>query len=288
MATIERAQPWLGTVVAIRADGVEDDALAHHAISAAFAEVATVHRLMSFHAPDSDVSRLNRDAARRCVPVDWRTREVLAMAQTMHRMSEGVFDIAIGGVLAHAGALPCPAPARVDLDATAASIALDDNGVRFHDALWIDLGGIAKGYAADRAAAVLQQHGVHQGRIDAGGDLRLLGAGPHRVYLDAGGDIGPMQAALDTGEGAIATSSNEAAIRARNPLPCGVHRHGRTKEHAAPGRTVSVLADQAMVADALTKVVMALGPSAGAVLALAGATAYLREKGTWASIRDAA
>jgi FAD:protein FMN transferase len=85
-----RAQPLLGTFVEIRSAGA-DGAAAERAIDAAFAAVAKIHRLMSFHDGDSDVSRLNRDACKRTVVVDSWTYEVLKAALPMHRHSEGCF-----------------------------------------------------------------------------------------------------------------------------------------------------------------------------------------------------
>src|ERR1700759_2039135 len=90
--SVMRARPLLGTRVDIRIDGLAEDQ-ANAAIDAGFAAIADVHRLMSFHEPESDVSRLNRDAARAEVPVDPRTFAVLKRAQEIAAASGGLFDI---------------------------------------------------------------------------------------------------------------------------------------------------------------------------------------------------
>jgi len=109
--SILRARPLLGTFVEIAAAGVARSDL-EAAVEAAFAAVATVHRLMSFHDPASDVSRLNRAApvlgrARgRAVPVHPFTWQVLAAAADMSWRSAGLFDITVAPVLQRMGLLP--------------------------------------------------------------------------------------------------------------------------------------------------------------------------------------
>jgi len=86
---IRRAQPWLGTLVEISASG----ARAGLAGTRAFAEVARVHKLMSFHDPDSDISRINRAPPGEAVPVDPVTSRVLELAAQVAVLSGGAFDI---------------------------------------------------------------------------------------------------------------------------------------------------------------------------------------------------
>ena len=102
---IRRARPLLGTFVEIAVAGKTLDA-AEAAVEAAFSAVATVHRLMSFHETDSDVSRLNRKAASGAVRVhDW-TYQVLEAAGDLYRRSEGVFDVSVAPTLQRLGLLP--------------------------------------------------------------------------------------------------------------------------------------------------------------------------------------
>src|SRR5437870_4049847 len=104
-ANIRRARPMLGTFVDIDVDDV-DERYAEGAVEAAFAAVAEVHRLMSFHEADSDVSRLNRIASSGAVPVHPWTYEVMEMAADMNRRSAGAFDIGIAPTLQQLGQLP--------------------------------------------------------------------------------------------------------------------------------------------------------------------------------------
>ncbi len=107
--SIRRARPLLGTFVEIAVAGETFDA-AEAAVEAAFSAVATVHRLMSFHETNSDVSRLNRGAASGAVRVhDW-TYHVLDAARDLHGRSAGMFDISVAPALQKLGLLPGSSP----------------------------------------------------------------------------------------------------------------------------------------------------------------------------------
>src|ERR1700730_4840989 len=102
--SLRRARPLLGTFVEIDvADAEQCDA--EGAVEAAFAVVAEVHRLMSFHEADSDVSRLNRAASERAVSIHPWTYQVLEMAVDMNHRSAGAFDIGVASTLQQLGQL---------------------------------------------------------------------------------------------------------------------------------------------------------------------------------------
>ena len=276
---LERAQPWLGTRVAIRVDRWWPGCDVQAAISEAFNEVAMIHRLMSFRTTDSDVTRLNRLAHGRAVPIDRRTLDVIQAAQRLSHACDGVFDVTLAGRWVEAGLLPTPAGAPpTDPAASFRDVQVEDDTVRFLRPLWIDLGGIAKGYAADSAAKVLRLHGVWEGRVDAGGDLVTLGPGPHRIALRAGAGPHDTPAVVEIGEGAVATSSHRADVRRRNALAAIAHWHGQRGVPLSSSCSVSVLATEGMIADALTKVVLASGATALPLLAHYGAVAYRHDE----------
>lgn len=273
---VERAQPWLGTRVVIRVDAWEPGASVHDAIAAAFHEIARIHGLMSFHDRRSDVSRLNREALHRPVAVNDATREVMGAALALSTLTQGVFDMALGADWVASGLLPLPEGAgQPDPSASYKDIEISESGIRFHRPLWIDLGGIAKGYAADQAIAMLRRHGVQQAIVDAGGDLATLGAGPHSVVLDDGLIEREQLAVIEIGEGAVATSCNRDSVLQRNESSAMPHWHGRDHRPIDQPCAATVMADRAMHADALTKVVMALGTESRHVLTQYGASAYL-------------
>ena len=150
---MRRARPLLGTLVEIEAVGPAELDL-DRAVNAAFEAVARVHRLMSFHDPDSDVSRLNRDAASGPVVVDRWTAKVLRWARTIFEATGGLFDCAVGHELMQSGLLPSQGLDHVESGTFSAVEHLGDDRFRFSAPIAIDFGGIAKGFAVDRAIAI--------------------------------------------------------------------------------------------------------------------------------------
>lgn len=168
----------MGTFVEIGAWGATSSAV-HAAIDAAFDGVADVHRLMSFHDPASDLSRLNREAGTRPVTVHPWTLAVLRAALELHDASGGIFDVTVAPVLQGLGRLPGQAgdwAPRAHLDAGPGIEVLPDRRVQFrHPGVAVDLGGIAKGFAVDRALEILRERGMTRGLVNAGGDLAAFG-----------------------------------------------------------------------------------------------------------------
>jgi FAD:protein FMN transferase len=177
--SLRHLRPCLGTFVEIAVDGASAAAM-EAAIEAAFAAIGSVHRLMSFHERDSDVSRLNRSAFKEATAVHPWTFQVLKTALDLHGRSNGIFDIGIAPALQmlgllpfHHGDSPTSAPSTPDNDGIE---LLSGQRVRFHDrAIRIDLGGIAKGFAVDRAIDTLVSHSMPSGLVNAGGDLAAFG-----------------------------------------------------------------------------------------------------------------
>ncbi|GAA0713449.1 FAD:protein FMN transferase [Dokdonella soli] len=258
MHEMRRARPWLGTFVEIRVAGLANaDALA--AIDAAFAEVAEVHRLMSFHEPASDLSRLHRAAASAPVRVDARTFAVLEAALCLAAESDGRFDPTIAAQLVAWDFLPAPASSpSPDAQATWRDIELLDGSlVRFQRPLWLDLGGIAKGYAVDRALGVLRQRGAVAACVNAGGDLRCFGAQSERVELRFALAPDVALPVVELADAAVATSAVDAASHRVGGRRRGGHLNARTRRTIRAHRAVSVVAPTCLIADALTKVVLA-------------------------------
>src|SRR5262249_21164649 len=244
----------------------------HAAMDAAFDAVAKVHRLMSFHEATSDVTRLNNEACAHPVAVDSWTFQVMEAVLDLHQRSVGAFDIAVAPVLQDLGLLPRAVPPRGDpspnADGTTAAIELTSGcHVRFrHAGVRIDLGGIAKGFAVDRAVDALRGHGMPAGLVNAGGDLAAFGPGAETVHLRDPRDPSRLTFRLAIENEALASSARRfAPVRSAQATgsavidPCSRH----------PVRAIgaaTVRAPSCMLADALTKVVMVAGLSAADVL----------------------
>lgn len=264
---VRRARPALGTFVEIAVAGLEDDA-AHRAIDAAFSVVETVQQRMSFHDAESMLSRINREAARRPVQVDAWTFAVLRAARLVYEKSAGMFDVTVAPRLQELGFLPGRRPRPVaSRPATFADVELLSGGVvRFSRGdVCIDLGGIAKGYAVDRAIATLRRAGVRSGLVNAGGDLRVLG-GAQRVAVRHPAMPHAAHFSLPLRNAAIATSANYFAERWKEGEVLAPIIDPKTHERSARVLSATVRARTAMLADALTKVVMLRGEEALPVL----------------------
>lgn len=256
-----RSQPLLGTFVEISVPRSHADAL-----DGAFAAIAAVHSAMSFHEADSDIGRINRAATGEVIECDPQTVEVLRTARLLFDDSDGLFDICVAPRLVRDGYLPadpkCPV-ARSSGNCGDVEI-VDERAVRLHKSVMIDLGGIAKGYGVDRAIDFLKQAGVPSAMVNAGGDLRCYGDDPWPVQLrNADGSLGQ---AISLSNSAIASSANR--LTRKRKLTGMVTPHiGANGRPVRIDKTISVVAQQCVWADAMTKIAMADLALAGKLLA---------------------
>ena len=270
---VVRMRPLLGTLVEIRAGGPA--ARVAGGIAAAFAAVERVQRLMSFHDAGSDVSRINRTPAGREVAVDPETYGVLRHALDLGHRSAGAFDIAVAPSLVSAGFLPRPARGELLPGGELLPEAADDsvNSARFSDLEllpgcavrwrrtgWIDLGGIAKGYAVDVAVAALRSHGITHGLVNAGGDLRGFGDRLWPIQIRAPEEPKTLFDVGGLRDAAIATSAGYRGGRGAGSPVDPIVDPG-SGNCVAWNASISVVASHCMSADALTKVVR-LAPAA--------------------------
>jgi FAD:protein FMN transferase len=248
----KRAQPWLGTLIEIQCDDV-DEATFVMATNTAFARVAHIHRVMSFHETTSDLQAIARCSANERVVVDIDTWQVLSFASQMEAQSGNVFNVTVARMLVDRLLLPTPADARRPADGTTLARCvrlLEPNVVHVLQPVWIDLGGVAKGYAVDAAVDALSHHGVRSGSVNAGGDLRVFGAHARTIQIR-----NPSQPALlveiaELRELSCASSGDYLAAASNVSAIIG----HRTPTTAATHASITVIALRCMVADALTKV----------------------------------
>lgn len=277
--SLRRARPLLGTFVEISVpDTAEKEADA--VIDEAFEAITKVHRLMSFHEVDSDVSRLNREASVRPVSVHPWTLKVLKTAIELHDCSSGAFDMSIAPVLQELGLLPGHGGGgsvpSIEAPSGNAFEVLPHNQIRFrHPDIRIDLGGIAKGFAVDRAIEILQGRGIEGGVVNAGGDLAAFGPISHQVCIrnpnDPNGSMCPVRL---SNEALASTGLRHDPFCSARTLDCAViDPRSRAQVEAIRGATVR--ARSCMIADALTKVAMIAGESAAAALRHYDASALL-------------
>lgn len=250
---MKRCQPWLGTYVEICAEGL-DDALLNAAIDDAFAAVEQVHRHMSFHDAESDLSRLNMGAHLDVVKVHPWTYQVLELGLRLHHATGRLFDCAVAPSLIKWGHLPCVA----DLDERTGSMRdirlLPEEYVRFDQPLALDLGGIAKGFAVDRAIDALKDAGVACAVVNAGGDLRVFGEQAETVHVRDPRNPGTLITLGQITDGAVATSASYFVGASENSTVQSVLVDPRSSTPILEKASYTVIAKICAVADALTKV----------------------------------
>src|SRR6266567_8441704 len=272
---IRRCRPMLGTFVEIQAFGTNAVEL-EDAVEAAFLAIAHVQRFMSFHDPESDVSRMNRDACYKPVRVHPWTWRVLKSAQEFSRNTDGIFDITMAGQLVKWNYLPRYG-ARFGRGSWRDIILEADGRVRFRRPLLIDFGGIAKGFAVDRAVEILKRKRVMAGIVNAGGDLRVFGSASQLVHLRHPKQPNRAAGAVRLRERAMATSGIYFARTNRRGCVSPI-LDARTGRAACDLISVTVGAANCVTADALTKVVFALRGEAAPLLARYSADALLLEQ----------
>jgi FAD:protein FMN transferase len=231
-AWCRRLRPLLGTFVSIESRAA-DAGIAERALQAGFAAIARVEALMHPTRAGSDLARIGAAATGETVWIDDWTWEVLALSQRLHELSGGSFDPCVPDAAGRLGDIALPGPGLAVCRAPVA----------------IDLGGIAKGYAVDRAIGALQAAGASAGIVNAGGDLRVFGPDELTVWIR-----------MHTGARSIALADRACAVSdpaaAESPAE---HRGYYNRVHPARvvvQRQAIVVAPTAALADALTKCVL--------------------------------
>ncbi|MBI2929976.1 MAG: FAD:protein FMN transferase [Verrucomicrobia bacterium] len=256
-----------------------DKASADVAAEAAFARIQQLNDLLSDYDQDSELSRLSQTAGQgRAVPVSDDLWRVLEAGQRMAARSKGAFDVTVGPCVSLwrkarrerklpdptrlAAALKSVGDEQVELDARRRTAHLLAPGMR------LDLGGIAKGYAADEALKTLRRHGVTRALVSAAGDMAASDPPPGQrgwrievAPLDVP-DAPPARFVLLANRG-LATSGD---------LFQRLEIDGTRYSHIVDPRTgigltdhslVTVIARDGMTADALATSVSVLGPEKG-------------------------
>jgi thiamine biosynthesis lipoprotein len=259
-----------------------DEAKVRSAFSAATEEIRRLEAMMTTWRPDSELSRVNDAAGISPVPVGQETYDVVAASLHTSEISEGTFDItfeSLHGLWKFDQDLDPHPPTEaqvkaklpllnfhhVHLDAAKHSIYLDQKGVR------IGLGGIAKGYAVDHAAKVLQDAGLASFFVQAGGDLYTRGKKPDGTDWSAGvrdprGPEGSYFAVLAVTDHAFSTAGDYERSYVVNDRRYHHIIDPRTGYPATASRSVTIWAKTALEADELDDAVFILGPEKGLAL----------------------
>ena len=268
----EFRQPHMGTLFTIKVYAL-DEATARVGTDAAFAKVAALDKMMTDYDPDSELMRLCRRPVGEPTRVSDELFEILQESQRIAKLTDGAFDVTIGPVVRlwrrarRAEAMPSPeqlARAResvgwqkLKLDSVTKTVTLTVPNMQ------LDLGGIAKGYAADKALGELKRHGFGHVLVAASGDIAVGSPPPNERGWQIG--IG----ALDQTNGAATTILlKDAAISTSGDAEQFVDIGGKRYSHIVDPRTgiglterlqVSVIGKHATQTDALATAASVLG-----------------------------
>lgn len=260
-----------------------------------------VDRGMSLYRPESELARLNRQPAAVALSLSRDLFDVLAAAQRVSALSQGAFDPTVAPLVnawgfGAEGRRTAPPEGRPRATIDWRGLRLDAQRrtvVKAADDLQADLGGIAKGYGVDRAARAIEAAGHEDYMIEVGGEVRTRGRNP------AGG---PWRIGIEEPDAAARRARLVVPLSGRAMATSGDYRiyfehGGRRYSHEIDPRTaapiahglasVTVVADDCMLADALATALIVMGPEAGWALAQRqGLAAYFIVRAPDGSLHD--
>jgi thiamine biosynthesis lipoprotein len=264
----------------------KDTNTARKCIENAFTEIDKVDELMSDYKSDSEISLVNKNAAEKAVRVSESTFEVLQRSVEFSRLTEGAFDITVGPLVdlfrvAKENKI-APNPEEIEkakskvgyekiiLDKTNKTVQFTVEGMR------LDLGGIAKGYAIDKAIESMKKTGALGAMVDIGGDIRCFGVpakgknrwliGLQNPNLNSDLPEDKLVSKLRISDGAIATSGDYqqfAIIKGKKYSHIIDRQTGTSTEGLS---SVTIIADNATDSDALATAVSVMGAEKGLAL----------------------
>ena len=279
-------QMIMGTFVHVVAVA-EDSGIAKKCVKAALEEIRKVDDLMSDYKSDSEISQVNSKAGDKAVRLSESTYEVLQRSIEFSEMTAGAFDITVGPLVAlfREAKESKVAPSeqqialarskvgfeKLKLDSENKTVQFSENG------MLLDLGGIAKGYAIDKAIAAAQRCGATGAMVDIGGDVRCFGLPPEGKdhWLIGLQDPNSAIEGIEGGGLLLVLKITNAAVATSGDYQQFVLIEGKRYSHIMDRRTgtnaeglssVTIIANNATDADALATSVSVMGAEKGLAL----------------------
>jgi FAD:protein FMN transferase len=252
----------------------EDKARGEAAMASVFDDMHRIDRLMSTWKENTEISRVNREAAKQPVPIGAELFWLLQESVKYSELTRGAFDITYASVgylydfkkgvhpdrKAIDAALPGVDWRRMKLDPKRLTVFFERPGMR------IDLGGIAKGYSVDKGIEILQKQGITRAMVNAGGDTRIIGDRFGRPWVVGVRDpdhAGKTFLRLPLTDTAFSTSGDYERYFDEDGKRYHHIIDPKTGDSARKVRSVTVIAPTATRTDALTKSVFIMGAQAG-------------------------
>lgn len=261
-----RTEYLMDTVVEIKV-AEKDSPKVQQALDRAFQEMKRLNKLLSSYDPKSDVSRINKNAGIRAVKVSRDTFEVISESLRYYRLSDGALDITVGPLVRLWGIgsdkqhipsqndirriLPLVNARNIKINKEASTVKLLKKGMS------IDLGAIAKGYAVDSAARIIDESSISSALINAGSSsIRIVGkrrdGHPWRIGVEDPRAENRLLGVLELTEGSVGTSADTQRFFIRNGQRYHHIIDPGTGLPARGTRAITVLCRSAAEADALS------------------------------------
>lgn len=275
---VKRAQLHMGTLVTVTGIALEEH-IAHRAVQAGFNEIKRLEQLLSTWRSDSELSHVNAEAGHQPVQVSQETLELVVRALAMARLTAGGFNIMLGPAIeawsvTERQHIPDPEElhrlkplvdwSTILINSEAGTIYLPQKGMR------IDIGGIGKGYAADRTVEAMKRAGAKGGIVALSGDMKAFGVLPERTGFPVGirhpREEGTLIGIIDLQDEAISTAGDYERFFERDGVR---YHHILDPETLKPARrcqSVTVVAKDGTMADGLDTGIFVLGPEQGMAL----------------------
>jgi thiamine biosynthesis lipoprotein len=269
----------LGTVITISVyDKAPSDAALEALLERCFLEIETVEARMSVNRADSEISAVNDAAGDAPIPVSEEFYRVVARAKAISEISGGAFDVTIGPVMAlwKTDGVFARLPAAEEIEARLPLVGYEGIGLTTPNeislaerGMALDAGGIAKGYACDKAVAVLKEGGIEHAVLDFGGNVYVMGTKPDGsawrvgVRLPIIGESG-VACVVEVADISVVTSGGYERFFEQDGA---VYCHLLDPETGYPARSgllsATVLAPSSMDADGFSTACFVLGPEKG-------------------------
>jgi thiamine biosynthesis lipoprotein len=244
------------------------------AIAAVMDQMHHIDETMSPFKPESELSRINREAPDRPVRISEPMYDIIERSIEFSKLSDGAFDITFASV-GHlydyrlqikpteeelGRALPAIGYRNLIMDPHARTVRFAHPGVR------IDLGGFAKGLAVDNGAAILRNRGIHNAIVTAGGDSHILGdrrGRPWTIGIRDPRRAGEVVAVLPLENVALSTSGDYERYFEKDGVRCHHVIDPSTGKSPDSVRSVTVIAPDGLTSESLTKTVFVMGLDRG-------------------------
>ncbi|HKU51448.1 MAG TPA: FAD:protein FMN transferase [Nitrospira sp.] len=265
----------MGTLVTITAVASDKDT-ANRAIQAGFDEIKRLERLLSTWRSNSELSHVNAEAGLQPVRVSPETLELVVRSMEMSQLTDGGFNIAVGPAMeawsfTERQRIPSDEELQqlkplvdwtnIQINNEAQTIFLPHKGMR------VDIGGIGKGYAADRAVEEMKRAGAQSGVVALSGDIKTFGVLPERDGFPVGikhpREDETLIAVIDLKDEAISTAGDYERFFERDGVRYHHILNPQTLRPARGCQSVTVIAKEGAVADGLDTGIFVLGPTRG-------------------------